>query len=173
MRDFIFIGKGVKYLRKAILKILEDNCRLSAPDIAKMLGIDKDTVANEIKVLEKERVILSYGALINWEKTDEEVVSALIDVKVTPQRDVGFDQVAERIQRYPEVKALYLMSGSYDLSVLVEGKNLKAVSKFVAEKLASMDNVQSTTTHFVLKRYKQDGIVFEDQHEDLRQVITP
>ena len=138
-----------------------------------MLGTDEATVASSIKSLEDERIIVSYGALINWEKTDEEVVSALIDVKVIPQRDVGFDQVAERIQRYPEVKALYLMSGSYDLSVLVEGKSLKEVSKFVAEKLASIDNVQSTVTHFVLKKYKQDGIIFEDKEDDLRQVVTP
>jgi len=163
----------VKSLRNAILKILETNCRLSTKDIAKMLGTDEATVASSIKSLEDERIIVSYGALINWEKTDEEVVSALIDVKVIPQRDVGFDQVAERIQRYPEVKALYLMSGSYDLSVLVEGKSLKEVSKFVAEKLASIDNVQSTVTHFVLKKYKQDGIIFEDKEDDLRQVVTP
>ena len=160
-------------MRNAILKILETNCRLSTKDIAKMLGTDEATVASSIKSLEDERIIVSYGALINWEKTDEEVVSALIDVKVIPQRDVGFDQVAERIQRYPEVKALYLMSGSYDLSVLVEGKSLKEVSKFVAEKLASIDNVQSTVTHFVLKKYKQDGIIFEDKEDDLRQVVTP
>lgn len=163
----------MKSLRNAILKILETNCRLSTKDIAKMLGTDEATVASSIKSLEDERIIVSYGALINWEKTDEEVVSALIDVKVIPQRDVGFDQVAERIQRYPEVKALYLMSGSYDLSVLVEGKSLKEVSKFVAEKLASIDNVQSTVTHFVLKKYKQDGIIFEDKEDDLRQVVTP
>ena len=147
--------------------------KTATKDIAKMLGTDEATVASSIKSLEDERIIVSYGALINWEKTDEEVVSALIDVKVIPQRDVGFDQVAERIQRYPEVKALYLMSGSYDLSVLVEGKSLKEVSKFVAEKLASIDNVQSTVTHFVLKKYKQDGIIFEDKEDDLRQVVTP
>jgi DNA-binding Lrp family transcriptional regulator len=124
----------VNILRSAILRILERNCRLSTADLAKMLGTREEIVASEIKSLEEERIILSYGALINWEKAGEEFVSALIDVKVTPQRDVGFDQVAERIQRFPEVKALYLMSGGYDLSVLVEGKTLKEVSKFVAEK---------------------------------------
>ena len=157
-------------MRSAILRILERNCRLSTADLAKMLGTREEIVASEIKSLEEERIILSYGALINWEKAGEEFVSALIDVKVTPQRDVGFDQVAER---FPEVKALYLMSGGYDLSVLVEGKTLKEVSKFVAEKLASIEHVQSTMTHFVLKKYKQVGIVFEDKEEDLRQVITP
>nr|WP_277998251.1 Lrp/AsnC family transcriptional regulator [Zhaonella formicivorans] len=163
----------MSYLRQAILRILERNSRLSSEDIAKMLDLSPQDVEREIKALEEEKIILSYGTLINWEKAGEEVVSALIDVKVTPQRDVGFDQVAERIQRFPEVRALYLMSGTYDLSVLVEGKNLKEVSQFVAEKLATIEHVQSTMTHFVLKKYKQAGIIFEDYEEDRRQVFTP
>lgn len=160
-------------MRQAILKILEKNSRLSSTEIAKMLQTSDEVVEQEIKKLEEEKVILSYGTLINWEKAGVEVVSALIDVKVTPQRDVGFDQVAERLLRFPEVSALYLMSGSYDLSVLVEGKTLKEVSQFVAEKLASIEHVQSTITHFVLKKYKQAGVVFDDNEEDRRQYITP
>lgn len=160
-------------MRQAILKLLESNSKLSSEDLAKMLGVSPQEIEEEIKKLEEEKIILSYGTLINWEKAGEEVVSALIDVKVIPQRNVGFDQVAERIQRYPEVKALYLMSGSYDLSVLVEGRNLKEVARFVSEKLATIEHVQSTTTHFVLKKYKQAGIVFENTEKERRQVLIP
>lgn len=116
---------------------------------------------------------MKYRAVINWEKTDLETVSALIDVKVTPQREVGFGDVARRIYRFPEVKSVYLMSGAYDLSVLVEARNLKELSSFVAEKLATLEHVTSTATHFVLKRYKQDGVVFEDQDEPERLVVSP
>lgn len=160
-------------MRQAILKLLESNSKLSSEDLAKMLDASPQEVEKEIKKLEEEKIILGYGTLINWEKAGEEVVSALIDVKVIPQRNVGFDQVAERIQRYPEVKALFLMSGSYDLSVLVEGKNLKEVARFVSEKLATIEHVQSTTTHFVLKKYKQSGIIFENNEKERRQVLIP
>ncbi|KAB2954136.1 Lrp/AsnC family transcriptional regulator [Heliorestis acidaminivorans] len=159
--------------KKRILEILQKDCRLSIEQIALMLGLESKQVEKAIQELEEERVILKYAALINWEKIEDEVVTAMIDVKVVPQRDVGFDQVAERIYRYPEVKSLCLMSGGYDLSVLIEGKSMKQVALFVAEKLAVLEHVQSTATHFVLKKYKSDGVIFEDQAEDHRLKVSP
>lgn len=137
-----------------------------------MLGTDKAEVAEAIERLEKENVIVGYKTIVNWDKTDREVVTALIDLRITPQRGEGFDKVAERIYKYPQVKSLYLMSGAYDLSVTIEGKTMKEVALFVAQKLAPMDSVISTATHFVLKKYKDEGIVFEDDEKDTRQVIT-
>ncbi|MDS1030137.1 Lrp/AsnC family transcriptional regulator [Bacillota bacterium LX-D] len=160
-------------MRRAILEIIEKDSRISVNELAKMLNADPKEIEKEIKHLEDEKIIVGYQTLINWEKFDNNKVSALIDVKVAPQRDVGFDQVAERIQRFPEVKAVSLMSGGYDLSVSIEGKSLKQVSQFVFEKLACMEHVQSTMTHFELKKYKQAGIIFENQDEDSRQVIIP
>ncbi|HBT46675.1 MAG TPA: AsnC family transcriptional regulator [Peptococcaceae bacterium] len=160
-------------MRSKILRLLESNSRLSSKEIAVMLGLPHDQVAQEISRMEQERIILGYSTLINWEKAGEEQVAALIDVKVTPQQDVGFDEVAARIYRYPEVKSVFLMSGGYDLSVLVQGNNLKEVADFVARKLATLEHVQSTVTHFILKRYKQDGILFDDQEADRRQVVQP
>ncbi|MGI9952547.1 Lrp/AsnC family transcriptional regulator [Moorellaceae bacterium AZ2] len=160
-------------MRSKILRLLEGNSRLSAKEIAVMLGLPPDQVAQEISRMEEERIILGYSTLINWEKAGEEQVAALIDVKVAPQQDVGFDEVAARIYRYPEVKSVFLMSGGYDLSVLVQGKSLKEVADFVARKLATLEHVQSTVTHFILKRYKQDGIIFDDLEADRRQVVQP
>ncbi|MGB9860113.1 MAG: Lrp/AsnC family transcriptional regulator [Moorellaceae bacterium] len=160
-------------MRHKILRLLESNSKLTAKEIAVMLGLPVEQVAQEIAQMEKERIILGYSTLINWEKAGEEEVAALIDVKVTPQHDVGFDEVASRIYRYPEVKSVFLMSGSYDLSVLVQGKSLKEVAYFVAQKLARLEHVQSTVTHFILKKYKQDGIIFEDLEADRRQVVQP
>ncbi|MGB9662283.1 MAG: Lrp/AsnC family transcriptional regulator [Moorellaceae bacterium] len=160
-------------MRHKILRLLENNSKLTAKEIAVMLGLPVEQVAQEIAQMEKERIILGYSTLINWEKAGEEEVAALIDVKVTPQHDVGFDEVASRIYRYPEVKSVFLMSGSYDLSVLVQGKSLKEVAYFVAQKLARLEHVQSTVTHFILKKYKQDGIIFEDLEADRRQVVQP
>ncbi len=158
---------------KEILEILEENNRIEPEQIAVLLGRSLAEVQEAIRQMEEDRVIVKYQTLINWEKTGYETVAALIDVKVTPQREVGFDTVAERIYRFPEVKSVYLMSGGYDLSVLVEGKSMKDVAFFVAEKLATIEHVNSTTTHFILKRYKQDGVIFEDQEEDRRLVVTP
>lgn len=160
-------------MRKNILKLLEGNSKLSPKEIALILGLHPDEVAREIAEMEKEKVILRYTTLINWEKVGEEEVAALIDVKVTPQRDVGFDEVAARIYQYPEVKSVFLMSGSYDLSVLVQGKSLKEVASFVAQKLATIEHVQSTVTHFILKKYKQDGVIFEEEITERRQVVQP
>jgi len=138
-----------------------------------MLGIDKSKVEKEIEAMEEEGIILQYSTLINWEKAGVEQVSALIDVKVTPQRGVGFDDIAERIYRFPEVRSVMLMSGSYDLSVEVTGRNIKEVAQFVSQKLATLEHVQSTMTHFVLKRYKQQGVILENKEKDRRQVISP
>jgi DNA-binding Lrp family transcriptional regulator len=135
--------------------------------------VSMNEVADFITDMEESKIILKYNTLINWEKAGEEMVSALIDVRVTPQRGLGFDVVAERIYRFPEVISVYLMSGGYDLSVLVEGKTMKDVALFVAEKLATIEHVQATTTHFVLKKYKQDGVIFEDKEEDRRLVVSP
>jgi DNA-binding Lrp family transcriptional regulator len=123
--------------------------------------------------LEKDNVILGYGTVINWEKVGEETVTAMIEVKVAPEREVGFNSIAERIYRFPEVRSVYLMSGSYDLSVVVEGKTMKEVARFVSHKLSTIDRVQSTVTHFILKRYKEDHFIFEKEEADKRLVVSP
>ena len=160
-------------MRYKILELLENDSKLAAKQIAVMIGEEEAAVEEEIAAMEEEGIILHYGTLINWEKVNRESVSALIDVKVIPQRDVGFDEIAERIYRYPEVRTVTLMSGMYDLSVEVTGKTMKDVALFVAQKLATLDQVQSTATHFVLKRYKERGVILGDKERDYRQVVTP
>ena len=156
-----------------ILNILDkEKGNVSQAKIAQMLGMEEKEVADKIEKMEKENVIVGYKTIVNWDKTDKDVVVALIDLRITPQRGEGFDKVAERIYKYPQVKSLYLMSGAYDLSVTIEGKSMKEVALFVAQKLAPMDSIISTATHFVLKKYKEEGIVFEDDEKDTRQVIT-
>ena len=156
-----------------ILNILDkEKGNVSRAKIAQMLGMEEKEVADKIEKMEKENVIVGYKTIVNWDKTDKDVVVALIDLRITPQRGEGFDKVAERIYKYPQVKSLYLMSGAYDLSVTIEGKSMKEVALFVAQKLAPMDSIISTATHFVLKKYKAEGIVFEDDEKDTRQVIT-
>ena len=159
-------------MEQKILKILEKDGRATAKEIAEMLSTDEKEVEEIIANLEEKGVIGGYKAMINWNKFDENLVSALIELKVTPQLDQGFDRVAEKIYQYEHVKNVYLMSsGIYDLSVLIEGKNLKEVAGFVAEKLAPMECIISTSTHFILKRYKEGGIVYEAEKEDGRQVV--
>jgi len=158
---------------KEILELLEGNARLGAEEIAVMLNMDLDEVREIIRRLEKNKTILKYMTLINWEKAGVEKVSALIEVRLTPQRDVGFDGVAERIYRFPEVRSVRLMSGAYDLAVFVEGRNMREVSNFVATKLSTIEGVITTTTHFVLKSYKEDGVIIEDDEEDRRLTVTP
>lgn len=158
-------------MEQKILELLEKNSRISIERIAVMLGLKVEEVAEAMDKMEKERIILGYNTLINWEKAGKEVVQALIEVKVTPQRGLGFDKIAERIYQYPEVKSVYLMSGGFDLTVLVEGKTMKEVALFVAQKLSPMESVLSCATHFVLKKYKQEGIVFEDETKDERAAI--
>ena len=155
-----------------ILEILKNNSRLNCEEIAVMLGKSVEEVKEAIKKLEDEGVIVGYNTLINWEKVNREMVTALIEVKVAPQRDKGFDKVADRIYRFPEVKACYLMSGGFDLTVIVEGKSIKQVASFVAEKLAPIESVLSTSTHFVLKKYKDDGVIFEKKEKDDREAIV-
>jgi len=155
-----------------ILEILENDCNTPLEQIALITESTIEEVAEKIDKLYKEKIILKNKSVINWEKTDREVVTALIELKVTPQRGEGFDKVAERIYKFPEVKSVYLMAGAYDLTVIIEGKSIKEVALFVANRLATMERVLSTGTHFVLKKYKDDGIIFESTEKDTRQVIS-
>ncbi|USG64681.1 Lrp/AsnC family transcriptional regulator [Brevibacillus ruminantium] len=161
--------------QRELLRLLEDDSRRTPEQIARLMGVAQAEVEEAIAALERDKVIVKYPALINWDLVeDHPCVTAMIDVKVTPKRDVGFDEVADRICRFPEVEAVYLMSGaSYDLSVVLEGKTMREVAAFVSQKLATLDSVVSTATHFILKRYKHDGIQFEDRDEDRRMVVTP
>ncbi len=153
-----------------ILKLLEEDARLSPKQIATSLGLDVKTVKDEIAAMEEEGIIVSYRTLVDWDKTDRESVSAMIDVKLTPQTGRGFDRVAEKLYNYPEVQAVYLMSGTYDLSVLIEGKTMKEVAFFVSQKLAPIDAVISTSTHFVLHKYKDTGVIYNNtQNLDERE----
>lgn len=154
-----------------ILEILEKNSRYTEEEIAAMTGKTVDEVKAAIKDYEEKNIIMGYTTLVNWENTSKENVIALIEVKVTPQRGEGFDKVAERIYRFPEVKSCYLMSGGFDLTVIVEGKTMKEVALFVAEKLAVQESVLSTATHFVLKKYKDKGTIFEEKPRDDREDI--
>lgn len=161
-------------MKNEILRVLENNSRLSAEDIAIMLGQDAAAVKAAINELEKDRVICGYNTLINWDHTGcDEVVTALIEVKVTPQRGEGFDRVAERIYQFNEVKSVYLMSGGFDFTVIIEGKTMKEVALFVGQKLAPLESVLSTATHFVLKKYKDYGVVFEKVKKDERMIVSP
>ncbi len=159
-------------MKQKILSLLEQDSRLTASKVAIMLGIEEVAVAAAIKELEDENIILGYKALINWELTDREMTVANIELKLTPQRGGGFDTVAERIYKFPQVKSVTLMSGAYDLLVTVEGKSLKDVAMFVSERLAPMESVVSTATHFELKTYKKDGIIFTEKEKDNREVIS-
>ena len=152
-----------------ILTLLEKDGRLTAEQIALMLKKETGDIKKAIAKYESDGVILGYQAMIDWDKTDREYASAVIELKVVPQRDRGFDQVAAKIYQYPEVKSMYLMSGSYDLQLIIEGKTLKEVATFVAEKLAPMDAVTSTATHFVLRKYKDKGVIFETPEKDERE----
>lgn len=160
-------------MREKILAILEKNSKIDVADLAIMLGVTETAIANEIADMEKEHIICGYHTLINWDKTSAEKVTALIEVKVTPQRGNGFDAIAERIYNYKEVHALYLMSGGFDLTVIIEGKTMKEVALFVANKLAPLDSVLSTSTHFVLKKYKDHGTILDVPVDDERIIVTP
>jgi DNA-binding Lrp family transcriptional regulator len=157
-----------------ILEILEKDSRVASEDIAKMLKKNPKKVKEAIKKYEKEGVILKYKAVINKEliKDTDSQVMALIEVNIIPQKDLGFDKIAERIYSFPEVTSCYLISGTYDLLVVVEGKNIHAVSSFVAEKLSCMENVRGTVTHFLLKKYKEDGVVLKHKEENKRIAIS-
>ena len=160
-------------MREEILSLLEKNSRINTKELAVMTGLSEVEVINEISKMEQEGIICAYHTLINWEKTTKEKVNALIEVRVTPQRGQGFDSIAQRIYNYPEVTAVYLISGGYDLLVSIDGKSLKEVSSFVSEKLSTLEYVLSTATHFVLKKYKDHGTIFDEKKTDIREVITP
>ncbi|MCQ2542784.1 MAG: Lrp/AsnC family transcriptional regulator [Lachnospiraceae bacterium] len=160
-------------MREKILKAIEKNSRIDLKELAIMLGEDEIKVVNEIAAMEAEGIICGYHTLIDWDKTDIEKVSALIEVRVTPQRGQGFDSIAERIYKYPEVNSVYLISGGYDLLVSLEGKTLKEVSKFVSDKLSTLDTVLSTATHFILKKYKDHGSILDKKIVDERLKMTP
>jgi DNA-binding Lrp family transcriptional regulator len=156
---------------KDVLKVLENNARATHEQIATMTGISSDEVTKTIKQAEQDQTILKYKTVINWDKVGDEHVWALIEVKITPQRDVGFDSIAERIYRFPQARSVYLVSGTYDLAVLVMGKTMHEVADFVAQKLAPIEGVQGTVTHFVLKRYKEDGEILEGTEEVKREPV--
>ena len=160
-------------MRHEILRYLEKNSRVNLQELAVLLGADETLVANEIADMEKEKIICGYHTLIDWDKTGEEKVTALIEVRVTPQRNQGFDRIAERIYNYPEVFAVYLISGGYDLLVTLDGKSLKEVSRFVSEKLSPIDSVISTATYFILKKYKDHGTIMVPKKESERMLMTP
>ncbi|MBQ3794814.1 MAG: Lrp/AsnC family transcriptional regulator [Butyrivibrio sp.] len=159
--------------REEILNIIEKNSRIDVHELSVLLGADELLVANEIKALEEEGIICGYHTMVDWSKTSLGKVDALIEVKVTPTRGQGFDNIAERIYKYPEVTSVYLMSGGFDLMVIVEGKSLQEVAGFVNNKLATLDTVLSTATHFILKKYKDHGTILTKRYEDTREIVSP
>ena len=161
-------------MKKQILDAISKNSRFSTEDLAAILATEEEVVKKEIKEMEDAKVICGYPTLIDWDQTDCEKVTAVIEVKVTPQRDRGFHKVAERIYRFEEVESLYLMSGGFDLMVNIQGKSMKEVARFVSEKLSTLEYVNSTATYFVLKKYKEHGLVMsKEQRESERMLITP
>ena len=155
---------------RELLELLEHDGRRSIKELATMLEYE---IEEQMKKLEKEKIILGYNTMIDWEKYGDDSVSAMIEVNVTPQREFGFDAIAERIYRFDEVKTVYLMSGSFDLLVIIEGKSLKNVADFVARRLSTIEGVTSTRSHFMLKPYKKDGIIIDDKETDHRLVVSP
>ena len=156
---------------KKLLQLLEDDCTLTHAQLASMSGLTEAEVAAAIKKYEEERVILGYTAIVDWDRTDRESVTALIEVNIIPQRNEGFDRVAERIYQYDEVESVYLMSGSYDLTVIISGRTLKEVAQFVGQRLAPLEGVTGTATHFILKKYKEKHLIFEKQAPGEREFI--
>lgn len=160
-------------MREQILTFLEKNSKINLGELAVLLGTSEEIIANEVADMEKEQVICGYHTLIDWEKTSSEKTTALIEVRVAPQRGQGYDSVAERIYNYPEVQSVYLIAGAYDLLVILQGKTLREVSNFVSDKLATLDAVLSTATYFVLKKYKDYGTILGKKNKDERMLMTP
>ena len=160
-------------MKEAILKAIETNSKRTVVDLAAMFGASEESISHELTELEKERIICGYHTLINWDKTSIDKVTALIEVRVTPQRGEGFDKIAERIYLFKEVKSLYLMSGGFDFTVIIEGATMKEVALFVGQKLAPLEAVLSTATHFVLKKYKDYGFILDEEQTDQRMAVTP
>lgn len=159
-------------IREKVLRNLEHDSRIDLHDLAIMLDCTDVEIANEIAKMESERIICGYHTLINWDNTSKEIVTALIEVKVSPQRGIGFDMLAERIAKFNEVTSVYLMSGGFDFMVLIEGKSMKEVAKFVFEKLSTLESVLSTSTHFVLKKYKDHGVDLVEKKKDQRMMVS-
>jgi DNA-binding Lrp family transcriptional regulator len=160
-------------MKEQLLYALENHSKRTVKDLAAMFGTSEDVISEELTQMEKERIICGYHALINWDKTNTDKVTALIEVRVTPQRGEGFDKIARRIYMFEEVKSVYLMSGGFDLTVIIEGATMKEVALFVGQKLAPLESVLSTATHFVLKKYKDYGVIFEEERKDERMAVTP
>ena len=156
---------------KKLLQLLEDDCTLSHAQLASMTGMSEAEVSHAIAEYEKNKLILGYKAIVDWDRTDRESVTALIEVSVTPQRGEGFDRVAERIYQYDEVESVYLMSGSFDLTVIISGRTLREVAQFVGERLAPIEGVTGTATHFILKKYKEKHLVFRPQDPEEKEFI--
>lgn len=156
---------------KKLLQLLENDCTLSPGQLAAMTGSSEEAVAAAIAEYEKNKVILGYKAIVDWDRTQRESVTALIEVSVTPQRGEGFDRIAERIYQYDEVESVYLMSGSFDLTVIISGRTLKEVALFVGEKLAPLEDVTGTATHFILKKYKEKHLIFQSQEEQEERFV--
>ena len=156
---------------KKLLQLLEDDCTLTHAQLASLANMPEADVAAAIKKYEEDKVILGYKAIVDWDRTDRESVTALIEVKVTPQRGEGFDRVAERIYQYDEVESVYLMSGAFDLTVIISGRTLKEVAQFVGQRLAPLEDVTGTATHIILKKYKEKHIIFEKREEQEREYI--
>ncbi len=159
-------------MKEQLLYALENHSKRTVQDLAAMFGTTEEAISEELTEMEKERIICGYHALINWDKTNTDKVTALIEVRVTPQRGEGFDKIARRIYMFDEVKSVYLMSGGFDLTVIIEGATMKEVALFVGQKLAPLDSVLSTATHFVLKKYKDYGVIFEEERKDERMAVT-
>ncbi len=158
-------------MREEILRLIENNSRIDLKEAAILLGMEEAAVANAIADMEKEKIICGYYTLIDWEKTSEDRVTALIEVRVSPQRGTGFDDIAERIMKYDEVKAVYLMSGGFDFTLLIEEKSMKEIAQFVTNKLSTLDSILNTATHFILKKYKDYGTILSEKEE--RILVTP
>jgi len=157
--------------RYELLRLIEHNARLTQPELAVMLGVTEEEIADELDKLRKEDIILGYTTVVNWDKTQRESVTALIEVRLTPQRDQGFDRIAQHLFRFPQVTSCYLMSGGFDLMLIIEDSTLKEVASFISNKVAPIDGVVSTSTHFILKKYKSNGVVFEDRPVDRREAV--
>ncbi len=160
-------------LKEQILRTIDRNSKITMSELAMMLGREEAEVTAAVAEMEADKIICGYPTLINWDKVSNEKITALIEVKVTPQRGQGFDRIAERIYKFSEVETVYLMSGGFDLTVIIKGKSMREVASFVSDKLAPMEAVLSTATHFVLKKYKEHGIVMEQEEEDERMIVSP
>ena len=158
-------------MREEILRLIENNGKIDLKEAAVLLGMEEAEVANEIAEMEKEKIICGYYTMIDWDKTDDDRVTALIEVRVTPQRGSGFDDIADRMMRYDEVKAVYLMSGGFDFTLIIEEQSMKEIAQFVTNKLSTLDSILNTSTHFILKKYKDYGTVLTDEKE--RLVVMP